>query len=399
MKKNWRNKIAASGLMLTVLLIAACKNDDHSHHGDHGESQVMEDLSKLIKSPNETVVASIKTVKAEFKSISVSIKVNGIVTYDTRNIYTIPSRIGGRLEKVYLKYPLQAVKKAQKVAEIYSPELITAQRELIFLLQNDSTNVTLIQSAKERLILLGATTTQISTLVKSKKVQSTFSIYSPYEGYIISAAQQNPDVSTASPQTASVSTNEMNDGMASTSTPTSSSILPVETLAKEGSYVASGQTLFKVVNPAALRVELYIPTNVIGVINKGGEVTLDFGAGDQQLATIDFIQPFFNEGQEFLIVRAYTSKTDKLHIGKLVAAIVKGKPVKALWVPKAAVLDLGIDRVVFIKENGTLKPKKVMTGLNTETFIEIQQGLSSLDEIAANAQYLVDSESFIKTKQ
>ena len=76
--------------------------------------------------------------------------VQGVVTYDTRNIYTIPTRIGGRLERVYLKYAFQKVSKGQKVAEIYSPELLTAQRELLFLVENDAENTTLIESAKEK---------------------------------------------------------------------------------------------------------------------------------------------------------------------------------------------------------------------------------------------------------
>src|SRR5690349_24696040 len=53
------------------------------------EVEITEDLAKLIKSPNEVVVASIKTIKGEFKSMPVSIEAQGIVTYDTRNIYAI----------------------------------------------------------------------------------------------------------------------------------------------------------------------------------------------------------------------------------------------------------------------------------------------------------------------
>ena len=95
------------------------------------EVKITEELARLIKSPNEVVVASTKTVRGEFKSMEISMDLNGIVSYDTRNIYTIPSRTSGRIEKVFLKYNFQAVVKGQKVAEVYSPELINAQRELI----------------------------------------------------------------------------------------------------------------------------------------------------------------------------------------------------------------------------------------------------------------------------
>lgn len=368
------------------------------------EVEITEDLSKLLKSPNETVIASIKTIKGEYKSMPVSTAAQGVVTYDTRNIYTIPTRIGGRLEKVFLKYAFQKVRKGQKVVEIYSPELLTAQRELIFLLENDSENQALIQSAKERLKLLGSSEGQINDLIQSKEPKSTFSIYSSYDGYIISDTQQTP-VAPMTSQNASASTGGMNDGMSgSTGTSPQASSGTSNTnannvLIREGSYVASGQTLFKVVNPSALRVELNIASTLTGTVKKGGKVMLDFGDQHGESGTIDFVQPFFNEGQEFLTVRVYTKNTDRLHIGHLVKAVIESNSVEALWVPKEAVVDLGVEEVVFIKVKNVFKPKKVVTGVRTENQIEIKQGLSSSDEIASNAQYLVDSESFIKTNK
>src|SRR5687767_3284996 len=118
------------------------------------EVEITEDLAKVLKSPNEIVIASIKTIKAEYKSVPSSVEAQGLVTYDTRNIFTIPSRVGGRLEKIYLKYEFQPVSKGQKIAEIYSPELITAQRELLFLVENDAENKSLLDGAKNKLGLL-----------------------------------------------------------------------------------------------------------------------------------------------------------------------------------------------------------------------------------------------------
>lgn len=368
------------------------------------EVEITEDLSKLLKSPNETVVASIKTIKGEYKSMPISTEAQGIVTYDTRNIYTIPTRIGGRLEKVYLKYAFQQVQKGQKVAEIYSPELLTAQRELIFLLENDSENQAIILSAKERLRLLGANDSQINDLIKSKEPKNTFAIYSPYDGYIISDSQQTP-VAPMTSQKASTSTGGMSDGMggnttASSQTASSSSTTnSSDLLIREGSYVTSGQTLFRIVNPAALRVELNIASTLTGTVKKGGKVMLDYGDNHSDDGTIDFVQPFYNEGQEFLTVRVYTKNTDRLHIGHFVKAMIESSTVEALWVPKEAILDLGIEEVVFIKEKNVFKPKKIVTGARTENQIEVKQGLSSSDEIASNAQYLIDSESFVKTNK
>lgn len=436
MKRNWRNSLLIATMLVMILALASScnKGGDHAEHADTytcpmhptvisdkpgtcpvcgmdlvrkaragEEVEITEDLAKLLKSPNETVIASIKTIKGEYKSMPVSTEAQGIVTYDTRNIYTIPTRIGGRLEKVFLKYSFQQVRKGQKVAEIYSPELLTAQRELLFLLENDSENHALIQSAKERLKLLGSTDSQITDLTQSKEPKNTFAIYSPYDGYVISDTEQTP-VAPVTAQTASASSGGMSDGMSGSSSSSTSATSGTTTtssgqLIREGSYAATGQTLFKIVNPSALRVELNIASTLTGTVKKGGKVMLDFGDQHTDEGTIDFVQPFFSEGQQFLTVRVYTKNTDRLHIGHLVKAVIESNAVEALWIPKEAVLHLGVDDVVFIKEKNVFKPKKVITGIRTNNQVEIKQGLSSSDEIASNSQYLVDSESFIKTNK
>jgi membrane fusion protein, copper/silver efflux system len=435
MKRNWRNRSDLSILFLLLALLTSCNTSvDHSDHADTytcpmhptvisdkpgtcpvcgmelvrkarpgEEVEITEDLSKLLKSPNETVLASIETIKGQYKQMPVSFEAQGVVTYDTRKIYTIPARVGGRLERVFLKYPFQHITKGQKVAEIYSPELVTAQREFLFLLENDPENESLITGAKQRLSLLGATQSQIDHLTRTKEAQSMFIIYSPYDGYILSESQEKP-VAPLYSRATSAQAGGMSDGMEapsslSNSNPSSSPSSNAETLIREGSYVTAGQTLFKVVNTSALRIELNVPSSLAGSIEKGAEVSLDFGNGEYDRARIDLVQPFFNEGEEFLTLRVFTQNTEKLHIGHLVKAKLESKSVEALWVPKDAVLDLGVDKIVFVKDKNVLETKKVIVGARSENWIEIKQGLSSSDEIAANAQYLIDSESFIKTQK
>ena len=360
------------------------------------EVKITEDLSKLLKSPNQVIVASIETIKGDFKSVPVTVQAQGVVTYDTRNIYTIPARVGGRLEKIALKYTFQEVSKGQKIAEIYSPELITAQRELLFVLEHDSENQSLISGAKTKLELLGMSTNQINALVKRKEASNTISVYSPYSGYLISG--QATSTATAAP---SAESSGMEDGMrASTSSPASSQgqiqTTPTGSLVREGDYVTAGQTLFTVVNNNALRIELNLPSAYNGSVTKGSKVELRFGKEHVKTATVDFVQPFFGEGEDFVKIRVYTHETEGLHIGHLVNATLHLNAREALWLPKEAVLMLGIQKVVFVKDGGVFKPKAVTTGLSSNGMIEIKDGLASSDEVASNAQFLVDSESFIK---
>jgi membrane fusion protein, copper/silver efflux system len=431
MKENLRNKrdfVPRTSYLVLIFLMACVRESAHNHDtytcpmhptvisdrpatcpvcgmdlvrkARPGEAvEITEDLSKLIKSPNEVVVASIKTITGEYKSVPVTAQAQGVVTYDTRNIYTIPARVGGRIEKIYLKYAFQEVSKGQKIAEIYSPQLITVQRELLFLLEHDAENKSLIEGARRRLELLGMTSGQINELAKNKEAGNTISIYSPYSGYLI-VGQQASSVSATTTEATSSANGSMGDGMGSTpsSVPAQQQMPAAErgSLVREGDYVTAGQTLFTVVNNNALRIELDVPGSYNGIVSKGSKVELDFGGESKQTGTIDFVQPFFTEGQDFLKIRVYIDKTQGLHIGHLVNATIHLHAIEALWIPKEAVLVLGVQRVVFLKDRGVFKPKEVVTGISSEGLIEIKSGLASSDEIAANAQFLVDSESFIK---
>jgi Cu(I)/Ag(I) efflux system membrane fusion protein len=372
---------------------------DLTRKGHEGEEvEITEDLTKLLTSPSESIVSSIKTIKAEYKGVSTKLEAQGIVTYDTRNIYTIPTRVSGRLEKVYLRSAFQRVTKGQKIAEIYSPELITAERELLYLIEHDTQNNELIQSAKTKLVLLGVSETQITALIQRKEVQNTFSVYSPYTGYVIIENDQAPSASTPSTlrATSDASMNSMNSSFNAASSISPSQSLQSNTLLREGNYVSSGQPLFSVVNPSSLRIELDLPASQAVAVKKGASVHLDIGDGKDTKAIVDFIQPFFTDDEAFVKLRIYVTRTEELNIGQLVKANFAIENTESLWLPREAVLDLGLKQIVFIKEDGVLKPKKIMIGTKAQGRIEVKQGLSSSDEIAANAQYLVDSESFIK---
>jgi hypothetical protein len=424
MKRNtW---LAYSAVVLLMLLVLACNTKETAQHDTYTcpmhptvvsdkpstcpvcgmdlvrkaregeEVKITEDLVQRTKSPNEVVIASIKTVKAEHRALPVELTVQGIVTYDTRYSYTIPARVGGRLEKVYIKYAYQPVRKGQKIAEIYSPELLTAQRELLYVVQNDAANTSIIESAKSKLYLLGASQQQVDNLIRQQKISNTFTIYSPHNGYVVSESNA-PAVSSAPTPAAA---GGMGDAMGSTASSSSSNATASgnigSTILREGTYVSTGATLFKIVNTSALRIELDLPIQDTDLIRKGDAIELDLGNTGKQKATIDFVQPFFNQQDNFLKVRVYLKNTD-LPVGQLVNATVFLKAEEALWLPKESVQDLGLQKIVFVKERGVFKPQQVTTGITANNMVLVK-GISSSDEIAANAQYLVDSESFIKTK-
>jgi Cu(I)/Ag(I) efflux system membrane fusion protein len=77
---------------------------------------------------------------------------------------------------------------------------------------------------------------------------------------------------------------------------------------------------------------------------------------------------------------------------------VRTNPVKALWLPKQAMVSIGTKKMVFIRLENGFKAREIKTGIEINDFIQILGGITKKDTIAANAQYLIDSESFIKTR-
>jgi membrane fusion protein, copper/silver efflux system len=349
----------------------------------------------MAQPPNEIVFADVATVKPAYGTRDVVVKAEGMVTYDTRFISTISSRVAGRLEHTSLKYPYQAVRRGDKVAEIYSAELVTAQRELIYLHSSDPSSVDLLQGAKQKLHLYGMSEQQVESLLRSHEVTYRFPVYSPVEGYVVSLTEMAPSVS--GDALASPSAGQMGDMESrSPSQAAPSTLSDKSELMQEGDYIQRGQGLFKIVSDKALRIELNLPAALGSWIKKGGKVQLDFNNEHPHSATVDFIQPFFDEGEQFLKVRVYTIDMKNMHIGHLVDAAIHVGQQEALWIPRSSVVDLGAEKVVFTKSKNTFRPVTVRTGISNGDVVQVVGGITSQDEIAANAQFLVDGESFIK---
>ena len=85
-------------------------------------------LQNLLKSPDATVVSTQATVYPSAGAPDLTLTLTGRVEYDTRRTQVIAARFGGRIEKLLVRYNYQPVTKGQKLLEVYSPELVTAQQ-------------------------------------------------------------------------------------------------------------------------------------------------------------------------------------------------------------------------------------------------------------------------------
>ena len=101
-------------------------------------------LNDLLQPTDRFVVSSIPVTTIKRSSELIEIDALGTVAYDTRLVNTISARVSGRIEKLYVKYRYQHVMKGERIMDIYSPELLTTEQELLFLIKNDPDNSSLI---------------------------------------------------------------------------------------------------------------------------------------------------------------------------------------------------------------------------------------------------------------
>jgi Cu(I)/Ag(I) efflux system membrane fusion protein len=156
-----------------------------------------------------------------------------------------------------------------------------------------------------------------------------------------------------------------------------------------------------VYNPGRAWVILNIYGENQGMVKKGNAVmvTPETLPGKDFRASINFIEPFYQKENKTLTARLYfNNEALKIPIGSQVKATILGNTKDAYWLPKEAVVSLGLDKVVFLKTDAGFKAHKVNTGITHKNHLQVLSGINETDSVAINAQYLIDSESFIKIK-
>ncbi|HEU4902740.1 MAG TPA: efflux RND transporter periplasmic adaptor subunit [Flavisolibacter sp.] len=345
---------------------------------------------------NYTVIAAQQTVKPILRNVSYTAAANGYVTIDNRRNKKVSVRTAGRIERLYVRYNYQYVRKGEKILELYSPELSTYLAEYRYILQgNDSV---LISRARQKLLLLGLRPSQINAMAKSGAVSSAISIYSPYEGYVLFSPSGGNNMP-AAPSTA---------GMA----PTNSSLntefasLPDNSI-REGMYLNKDQTIFWMNDFKQVLGVLAFNKADEKYIRKGQTAVVQSELLPNQAfrTAIQLIEPVYDKGQRFTQARVYLPNTGKiLRQNSLLTAQVFLEA-QSLTIPQSSVQYLGRVAVVWVKVastkdgNNVFQAKPVRLGRVSEGMTEVLQGLKENDWIAKDASYLTDSETIITVEK
>lgn len=339
-----------------VMMILSCK-EPISHKTGHREEAFSEEVRKVAQPVNETIVASAPVISADSMSRSVDLELKGRITYDERKKTAVSSRVAGRIEKLAIKYSFQPVRKGQLIMEIYSPDLVAAQRELLFL-RKENLKDEVLRSAFQKLRFLGMSQTQINQVIASGTPIQKVAVYSPLSGFVVESDAPSLAI-------------------------------------REGQYLAAGERIFTIYSNSSVVAEFSVDANQASMVFKGQKVTLssldkpDYST----IGTVGLIEPVVRDGENFSLMRIYLP-SERFLIGEMLQAKISVSVKKSLWLPQSAIVDLGNRSMVFVKEENTFVPKRIETGLRADGFVQVLTNVGNLP-IARDAAYLVDSESFV----
>lgn len=135
-------------------------------------------------SAHAVAMASVETVAVKRRTLSRDLRAVGRIEYNESSIATITPRVDGFAERLFVNFTGVEIRKGDHLAEVYSPELLVAQQELLIALQSDGDN-SLAEVAKTRLRLLGLTDQQVADLINKKQTTDRVTLYSPISGTVI----------------------------------------------------------------------------------------------------------------------------------------------------------------------------------------------------------------------
>jgi len=305
--------------------------------------------------------------KVERKPLEHTIRSVGAIVPDKGRNRQFVSRVDGYVQKLHVTSPGEVVEKDAPLLSIYSPDLLTTEREFVELLrmrdeaksrEARDTPERLIESAKRRLQLWNVTQEQIAELQRTRQATDTIMLLSPFRGVVQS--------------------------------------VPVE----QGKSVKMGDMLVEVADLSVVWVWADFYENELSMLQTGQTiaVTAKSYPGEKFDGTISLINPFIDETKRTAKVRIDIPNSDfKLRPGMYVNAELAMNMGEALTVPVSAIMPTGTRSVVFVdKGEGKLEPRIVQLGAKYGDIYEVKSGLAEGERVIASANFLIDAESKVQ---
>ncbi|MCP5279072.1 MAG: efflux RND transporter periplasmic adaptor subunit [Thiobacillus sp.] len=300
----------------------------------------------------------IRTAQAERGRLWRRIDTVGYVRADDNRVQFLQARVNGWIEGLHVHTLNDPVKRGQLIAEVYSPDLYTAQEEFLLALKHPE-DAGWIAAAKQKLAFLGLSQGQIANLEKNGKPLRRVNYYAPTGGIVTKIAVH------------------------------------------EGAQVTAGMPILEITDLSRVWVTAEVMESQAAWITPGKsvEISVESLPGEVFEGTVDYLYPTVNTATRTHPVRiVLANKGLKLKPGMFAqVTLYGGKGEDAVLVPSEAVITTGKRSIVLVSAGeGKFQPVEVTTGMSSDGRTAILEGLSGGEQVVTSGQFLIESEANLK---
>lgn len=304
---------------------------------------------------------------AQIRPLTVETRTTGVVTFDETRIVQVAPKVSGFAEHLYVNYTGQPVRRGQPLLEIYSPELVAAQQELLLAgqLQRDigrsavpgvpGNSTDLVTAAKRRLQLWDISEGQINQILRTGQVRRTLTLFSPNSGVV------------------------------------------VEKKVLQGQSIMSGEMLYTIADLSDVWVDVQLREADAASVAPGSAADIEVAGlpGRTFAGRVNYVYPTLDSVSRSVRAKVVVGNPGGILKPGMYATVRLATPNRsALTVPSSAVLRTGERNVVFVDMgNGELMPRDVEIGRTAGDYTELLSGIQSGQRVVTSAQFLLDSES------
>ncbi len=322
--------------------------------------------STISISPDRVQKLGVKSEAAALRELKQTLQLTGRVAIDERRTYTVAPKFEGWVERLYANATGQTVAKGQPLFDVYSPELVSAQREHALAVQGMAALKDADDEAKE----------SMQRLAEASR-----------------ARLQNWDIAPQSP----AARGDMRP-RATFRTPVSGVVL--EKKAVQGMRFMPGEMLYQIADLSSVWVVADVPERDIGAVQLGSPVRVEVDAYPERSFSgrVGFVYPTLDSATRTVQVRIEVSNPQGLLKPAMYTKVqIAGKGGKVLAVPTSAVIDSGLRQVVLVRlAEGRFEPRTVTIGRHADGYAEVLSGVAEGEQVVTSANFLIDAESNLK---
>jgi Cu(I)/Ag(I) efflux system membrane fusion protein len=326
-----------------------------------GEDRAASD-SGITLSAGKVQKSGVKSVVVERRVLDRVLRASGRVEVDERRTFTIAPKFEGWIEHLHVNVTGQPVARGQALFEVYSPELVSAQREYAIAAKaateaSPESRMAMQQLAEASLARLA--NWNVDAESAKAGVSRTLTFRSPVAGVV------------------------------------------TEKKAVQGMRFMPGDALYQIADTSTVWIVADVAEQDIAQVRTGGKagVRVDAYPDKTFTGTVAYIYPTLRAETRTVSVRVELANPGGLLKPAMYAQVefAEGNRGALLAVPSAAVIDSGTRKVVVVDlGEGRFEPREVKTGVRGDAFVEILDGLREGERVVAAGNFLIDSESNLK---